>query len=389
MPAEEETMAVATMTKTKADHAPFRADQVGSLLRPPELKEAREKAAQGALSREALTAIEDRLIRQAVKRQEEVGLQAITDGDFRRQSWSGDFLTAIKGVVQTPPATRQQLETPVGSVVRDWQPPTPKVTAKLGWPQGGIQRPSFEFLKSVTTRTPKVTIPSPSMLHFRGGRGGVDQAAYPDMERFFADVIAVYRAEIMDLAAAGCRYVQLDDTNLAYLCDARLRDRVKSIGEDPDKLPHLYARLINGAIADRPADMKITVHLCRGNSLSRGHAEGGYEPVADAIFNELKIDGFFLEYDDARSGDFAPLRFVPKGNLRIVLGVITSKFGKLEPKDQIKRRIEEASKYMPLDQICLSPQCGFASHTGGNILSEDEQYAKLRHVVELAEEIWG
>ena len=193
----------------------------------------------------------------------------------------------------------------------------------------------------------------------------------------------------MDLAKAGCRYLQLDDTNLAYLCDARLRDRVKSIGEDPAKLPHLYARLINGAIADRPADMKITVHLCRGNSLSRGHAEGGYEPVAEAIFNELKIDGFFLEYDDARSGDFAPLRFVPKGNLRIVLGVITSKFGALEPKDQIKRRIEEASKYMPLDQICLSPQCGFASHTGGNILSEEEQYAKLRHVVELAQEIWG
>jgi len=227
------------------------------------------------------------------------------------------------------------------------------------------------------------------MLHFRGGRGGVDQAAYPDMERFFEDVISVYRAEIQDLAAAGCRYVQLDDTNLAYLCDPKLRERVKSIGEDPAKLPHLYARLINGAIAGRPADMKITVHLCRGNSLSRGHAEGGYEPVADAMFNELKVDGFFLEYDDARSGDFAPLRFVPKGNLRVVLGVITSKFGALEPKDQIKRRIDEAAKFMPLDQICLSPQCGFASHTGGNILTEEQQYGKLRHVVELAQEIWG
>ncbi len=272
--------------------------------------------------------------------------------------------------------------------MRDLQPPTPKVVGKLQWPAGGIQRRAFEFLKSLTQRTPKVTIPSPSMLHFRGGRGGVDQKAYPDMEGFFADVIAIYRAEIMDLAAAGCRYVQLDDTNLAYLCDVRLRDRVKSLGEDPDQLPHLYARLINGAIADRPADMKITVHLCRGNSLSRGHAEGGYEPVAEAMFNELKVDGFFLEYDDARSGDFAPLRFVPKGKLRIVLGVVTSKFGALEPKDQIKRRIEEAARYMPLDQICLSPQCGFASHTGGNILSEEEQYAKLRHVVELAAEIW-
>jgi 5-methyltetrahydropteroyltriglutamate--homocysteine methyltransferase len=291
--------------------------------------------------------------------------------------------------VQRPsPGSAPQESTPVGGVVRDWQPPTPQVVGKLGWPKGGIQRKGFEFLKSLTTRTPKVTIPSLSMLHFRGGRAGVDSVAYPQMEQFFADAIAVYRAEIMDLAAAGCRYVQLDDTNLAYLCDTRLRERVRALGEDPDQLPHLYARLINGAIKDRPADMKITVHLCRGNSLSRGHAEGGYEPVAEAMFNEVKVDGFFLEYDDARSGDFAPLRFVPKGKLRIVLGVVTSKFGALEPKDAIKRRIEEAGKYMPVDQMCLSPQCGFASHTGGNLLSEEEQYAKLRHVVELAQEIW-
>jgi 5-methyltetrahydropteroyltriglutamate--homocysteine methyltransferase len=378
-------MTAATMT----EHAPFRADQVGSLLRPPELKAARERRAKGELSAAALAEIEDRLIRAAIKMQEEVGLRAITDGDFRRQSWSSDFLCAIKGVVQAPPPPRlQQEDAPVGGIVRDWQPPTPKVVAKLEWPNGGITRQAFQFLAGATTRTPKVTIPSPSMLHFRGGRGGVDQTVYPDMEDFFADLIGVYRAEIMDLAAAGCRYVQLDDTNLAYLCDPRLRDRVKGLGEDPDRLPHLYARLINGAIADRPRDMKITVHLCRGNSLSRGHAEGGYEPVADAMFNELKVDGFFLEYDDARSGDFAPLRFVPKGNLRIVLGVITSKFGALESKDRIKRRIEEASKYMPLDQICLSPQCGFASHTGGNLLTEDDQRAKLRHVVEIAQEIW-
>jgi methionine synthase II (cobalamin-independent) len=378
-------MTAAIMT----EHAPFRADQVGSLLRPPELKAARERRAKGELSAAALGEIEDRLIRAAIKMQEEVGLRAITDGDFRRQSWSSDFLCAIKGVVQAPPPPRlQQEDAPVGGIVRDWQPPTPKVVSKLEWPNGGITRKAFQFLAGVTTRTPKVTIPSPSMLHFRGGRGGVDQTVYPDMEDFFADLIGVYRAEIMDLAAAGCRYVQLDDTNLAYLCDPRLRDRVKGLGEDPDRLPHLYARLINGAIADRPRDMKITVHLCRGNSLSRGHAEGGYEPVADAMFNELNVDGFFLEYDDARSGDFAPLRFVPKGNLRIVLGVITSKFGALESKDRIKRRIEEASKYMPLDQICLSPQCGFASHTGGNLLTEDDQRAKLRHVVEIAQEIW-
>ncbi len=371
------------------DHAPFRADQVGSLLRPPELKAAREQQAKGEISRDALTQIEDRLIRDAVKKQEAVGLQAITDGDFRRGSWSGDFLTAIENVEQrVSSGSAPQESTPVGGVVQNWQPPTPVVTGKLGWPKGGIQRKSFEFLKSLTNRTPKVTIPSLSMLHFRGGRGGVDSVAYPQMEQFFADAIAVYRAEIMDLAAAGCRYVQLDDTNLAYLCDTRMRERVRSLGEDPDQLPHLYARLINGAIADRPADMKITVHLCRGNSLSRGHAEGGYEPVAEAMFNEVKVDGFFLEYDDARSGDFAPLRFVPKGKLRIVLGVITSKFAALEPKDTIKRRIEEAGKYMPVEQMCLSPQCGFASHTGGNLLSEDEQYAKLRHVVELAQEIW-
>ncbi len=372
------------------DHAPFRADQVGSLLRPPALKAAREQQAKGEISAQALTEIEDRFIREAVKKQEATGIQAITDGDFRRTSWSGDFLTAIENVVQRPAAggSAPQEATPVGGVVRDWQPPTPQVTGKLGWPKGGIQRKGFEFLKSLTSRTPKVTIPSLSMLHFRGGRGGVDSVAYPQMEQFFADAIAVYRAEIMDLAAAGCRYVQLDDTNLAYLCDTRMRERVRTLGEDPDQLPHLYARLINGAIKDRPADMKITVHLCRGNSLSRGHAEGGYEPVAEAMFNEVKVDGFFLEYDDARSGDFAPLRFVPKGKLRIVLGVVTSKFGAIEPKDAIKRRIEEAGKYMPLDQMCLSPQCGFASHTGGNLLSEDEQYAKLRHVVELAQEIW-
>jgi 5-methyltetrahydropteroyltriglutamate--homocysteine methyltransferase len=377
------------MTATVADHAPFRADQVGSLLRPPELKQARDRREKGELSDGTLREIEDRLIRTAVKMQEAVGLQAVTDGDFRRQSWSSDFLCAIGGVVQAPPSERRpQEEVPVGSIVRDWQPPTPKVVSKLEWPRGGIARQAFEFLKSVTTRTPKVTIPSPSMLHFRGGRGAVDKTAYPDMEAFFADLIGVYRAEISDLAAAGCRYVQLDDTNLAYLCDPRLRDRVKGLGEDPDRLPHLYARLINGAIAGRPRDMKITVHLCRGNSLSRGHAEGGYEPVAEAIFNELKVDGFFLEYDDARSGDFAPLRFVPKGDLRIVLGVVTSKFGELEPKDQIKRRIDEAAKYMALKQICLSPQCGFASHTGGNLLSEEQQWAKLQHVVDIATEIW-
>ena len=378
------------MPDTATDHAPYRADQVGSLLRPPELKEARERRGRGEITAEALAAVEDRLIRDAVQKQEAAGLRAVTDGDFRRQSWSSDFLSAIGGVAQTqaPTGSAPQLAVPVGQIVRDWQPPTPRVEARLTWPAGGIQVKSFAFLKGVTTRTPKVAMPSPSMLHFRGGRGGVDRAAYPDMETFFADLSAVWASEIRALGQAGCRYVQLDDTNLAYLCDARLRERVRGIGEDPAKLPSLYARLINDAIAGRPAGMRVAVHLCRGNSLSRGHAEGGYEPVAEAIFNETKVDGFFLEYDDARSGDFAPLRFVPKGGLRIVLGVITSKFGHLEAKDAVKRRIEEAAKYMPLEQICLSPQCGFASHTGGNILTEEQQWAKLRHVVELAREIW-
>jgi 5-methyltetrahydropteroyltriglutamate--homocysteine methyltransferase len=378
------------MPESAKDHAPYRADQVGSLLRPPELKEARERRVRGEITAEALAAVEDRLIRDAVQKQEAAGLRAVTDGDFRRQSWSSDFLSAIGGVAQTsgPAGNAQQLAVPVGQIVRDWQPPTPRVETRLALPAGGIQVKSFTFLKGVTTRVPKVTMPSPSMLHFRGGRGGVDRAAYPDMDKFFADLAAVWANEIRALGEAGCRYVQLDDTNLAYLCDTRLRERVRGIGEDPAKLPSLYARLINDAIAGRPAGMRVAVHLCRGNSLSRGHAEGGYEPVAEAIFNETKVDGFFLEYDDPRSGDFAPLRFVPKGDLRIVLGVITSKFGHLEAKDAVKRRIEEAGKYMPLDQICLSPQCGFASHTGGNIITEDQQWAKLRHVVELAQEIW-
>src|SRR4051812_48222515 len=369
---------------------PFRADQVGSLLRPPELKAARERRAKNEISAAELKSIEDGFIRDAVAKQEATGIQAITDGDFRRTSWSGDFLNAIGGITQAAvPSHQQQEHTPVGGVVKNWQPPTPRTVARLTWPTGGITRSSFEFLKPLTKRTPKVTIPSPSMLHFRGGRGGVDAKVYPDMDKFFEDVAAVYRSEVQDLAAAGCRYLQLDDTNLAYLCDPQLRERVKGLGEDPDRLPHLYAKLINSCIKDRPADMAITVHLCRGNSLSRGHAQGGYEPVAEAMFNELAVDGFFLEYDDARSGDFRPLRFVPKGNKRVVLGIITSKFGRLEPKDDLKRRLDEAAKFMPKEQMCISAQCGFASHTGGNLLTEDEQYAKLRLAVEVANEVWG
>lgn len=371
------------------DRPPFRADQVGSLLRPAELKAAREAHAKGEITAHALSEVEDRLIRAAVKMQEDAGMRSVTDGDFRRTSWSGDFLGAIGGVKQAPPTQSSDVDdTPLGGVVKDWHPPTPLTVDKLRWPGGGIQRPSFEFLNEITRHTAKVCIPSLSMLHFRGGRGGVDEKAYPDMEEFFFDLMAVWRAEINDLGRAGCKYVQLDDTNLAYLCDRRMRKRVSELGENPDKLPELYTRLINGAIADRPDDMAVTVHLCRGNSLSRGHASGGYEPVAEVMFNETAVDGFFLEYDSDRAGDFKPLRFVPPGK-RVVLGLVTTKFGELEDKDFLKRRIDKACNCMPLDQMCLSPQCGFASHTGGNLLSEEQQAAKLRLVAEVADEVWG
>ena len=369
------------MPMPKISQPPFRADHVGSLLRPAELIKAREDFGAGRITRENLRAIEDHHIRLAIKKREDIGLKSITDGDFRRHSWSGDFLSRIGGV-----SVREAYSSPVqssdaaqhGAIA--WRPNVPQITGKLTWPQGGVTVEDFRFVAANTRETAKVTMPSPSML-LRGGRAAVDKTVYPDMDAFFDDVAGVWRAEIMALADAGCRYAQIDDTNLAYLCDPARRERVKAMGEDPAKLPALYARLINAVIADRPADMKICVHLCRGNSFSRGNAQGGYEPIAEMLFNDMHVDGFFLEYDDARSGDFAPLRFAPRGALRIVIGAISSKFGELEAKDDIKRRIEAASKFLPLDMMCLSAQCGFASVMGGNLLSEDQQYAKLRHVV--------
>jgi 5-methyltetrahydropteroyltriglutamate--homocysteine methyltransferase len=251
-----------------------------------------------------------------------------------------------------------------------------------------IQLADFEFLKSATQRTPKVTIPSPTMLHFRGGRGAISQEAYPDLEAFFDDVAAGYHEELKQLGDAGCRYVQLDDTNLAYLCDPKLREGAKSRGDDPDELPKRYARLINGAIAGRPAGMTVCVHLCRGNFKSAWVAEGGYEPVAESLFNDLQVDGYFLEYDDARSGDFSPLRFVPRGRL-VVLGLVTTKSSELETKDQLKRRIDEAAKYVPLEQLCLSPQCGFSSTVHGNEIMREAQANKVKLVVDTAREVWG
>jgi 5-methyltetrahydropteroyltriglutamate--homocysteine methyltransferase len=363
---------------------PFRADHVGSFLRPRYLIEARDAAKRGELSASELRSVEDRAIREVVKLQEDVGLQGITDGEFRRTFFHVDFLTQLEGVVEKGgmPVKFHKAD---GDI--DYAPPVMRVTGKVRHSRP-IQRRDFEFLQSVTHRTPKVTIPSPTMLHFRGGRGGISQEAYPQLDAFYADVAAAYGEEIRDLAAAGCTYLQLDDTNLAYLCDAKQRESARARGDDPDELPLRYARLINSAIADRPAGMTICIHLCRGNFRSSWAAEGGYEPVARVLFNELDVDGYFLEYDDARSGDFAPLRHVPKGK-RVVLGLVTTKLNRLETLDELRRRIDEAARVMPLEQLCLSPQCGFSSTVHGNDVAVEMQLKKLQLVVDTARAVWG
>ncbi len=313
-----------------------------------------------------------------------MGLEGITDGEFRRTYFHIDFLEQLAGV-ETKGGISVAFHSAAGNV--DFAPPVMHVTAPVRHVKP-IQVADFKFLQSVTRHTPKVTIPSPTMLHFRGGREAINRTAYPDMELFFADVAAAYRAEIRALADAGCRYLQLDDTNLAYLCDEKMREGARKRGDDPNELPRRYARLINAAIADRPADMAVCVHLCRGNFKSAWVAEGGYEPVAEVLFNELAVDGYFLEYDDARSGDFAPLRFVPKGKT-VVLGLVTTKLDTLETTDGLKRKIDEAAKVIPLDQLCLSPQCGFSSTVHGNAIAREAQAAKLRLVVDVARTVWG
>jgi 5-methyltetrahydropteroyltriglutamate--homocysteine methyltransferase len=365
---------------------PFRADHVGSLLRPAKLREARQARERNALPAEELTRIEDEAIREAVKLQEDVGLQVATDGEFRRKEWHMDFIRQFSNVKVVPSTIKMRFHTHEGDT--DVTPPGLRIEGKLGRPHG-IFVDHFKFVKSVTRVTPKQTIPSPSILHFRGGRAAVDQKAYPDMDGFFADLARVYSEEVRDLAAAGCRYLQIDETNFAYLCDESLRDQVRSnIGEDPALLPHTYAKLINGAIASRPADMAVCMHICRGNNQSAWVAEGGYEPVAEVLFNEINVDGYFLEYDSPRAGDFKPLRFVPKGKT-VVLGLVTTKLPALESKDELKRRIEEASRYVPLDQLALSPQCGFSSTIEGNKVTVADEIAKLKLVVEVAREVWG
>lgn len=363
---------------------PFRADHVGSFLRPKELLDARDKRARNEISKEELREVEDAAIRDIVKFQEDLGLEGITDGEFRRTFFHIDFLEQLDGI-ETHTGFTSQFHTKKGDI--GFAPPVLKVTGKVKHAKP-IQLADFKFLKSVTKHTPKVTIPSPTMLHFRSGREGISETAYPDMEDFFTDVAAAYREEIRQLGEAGCTYLQLDDTNLAYLCDPKIREGARARGLDPDELPRRYAKLINAAIAGRPAGMRICTHLCRGNFKSAWVAEGGYEPVAEVLFNELDVDGYFLEYDDERSGDFRPLRFLPKGKT-MVLGLVTTKLGELEPKDAIKRRIDEATKYAPLEQLALSPQCGFSSTVHGNEIARDSQAAKMRMIVEIANEVWG
>jgi 5-methyltetrahydropteroyltriglutamate--homocysteine methyltransferase len=365
---------------------PFRADHVGSLLRPQKLQDARAARKAGKITADQLRTVEDESIRDVVKLQEGLGLQSVTDGEFRRTSWHMDFLVSFENATEIPPKVSVHFHTHEGDI--EYQPPGLRVTGKLGHPRP-IFVDHFKFVKSVTKGTPKMTIPSPSTMHFRGGRGAIDEKAYPDMAGFYADLARVYNEEVRDLAAAGCRYLQLDEVNFAYLCDPKLREQVRSnIGEDPNQLTHTYAKLINDVIKGRPADMAVTMHLCRGNFQSAWVAEGGYEPVAEVLFNEVGVDGYFLEYDDERSGGFEPLRFVPKGKT-VVLGLVTSKVGTLETKDSLKRRIDQAAKFVPLDQLALSPQCGFSSTEHGNKLTLDDEIAKLRLVVETAREVWG
>ena len=368
--------------------APFRANHVGSLLRPPELRRAREKYQTSEIGAALLRDIEDRCIRDAVKMQENIGMHGITDGEFRRNLWHADFLSQFQGIKVVEgllPDSARRFQSSDADVQRS--PTQFVVTGKLGHSHG-IETENFRFLASVTTETPKQCIPSPSLTHFRTGRGGVDKAIYPEMEEFFADLARVFREEIAALAALGCRYLQIDDVNFAYLCDPKMREGVKKIGEDPDKLPALYARLINDCIKDRPADMAVCTHLCRGNFASAWVAEGGYEPVAEVLFNELNVDGYFLEYDTPRAGNFSPLRYMPKRK-KLILGLVTSKSGELENPDDLKRRIDEASEWVPLEQLGISPQCGFSSTVLGNKLTIDDQIAKLKLVVQVARDVWG
>ncbi|MCB5176710.1 5-methyltetrahydropteroyltriglutamate--homocysteine S-methyltransferase [Microvirga lenta] len=360
---------------------PFRADMVGSLLRTRPLKEARDKHHRGEISDEALKAVEDQEIKNLIKRQEEIGLQAVTDGEFRRAYWHFDFLEHLDGVTSIEADSGMNFKGGVGITK------ALRVTGKVGFSDHPMID-HFRFVKENTSRVAKMTIPGPSMLHYRGGRKMMNMGVYPDMDDFYADVGAAYNKAVHAFYDAGCRYLQLDDISFAYLCDPNQREMLRERGDDPEKQPDIYAGMVREALKDKPSDLVITMHLCRGNFRSTFIASGGYEPVAETLFNAMPVDGYFMEWDTDRAGGFEPLRFLPKGK-SVVLGLVTSKTGTLESKDDIKRRIDEATKYVDLDQLCLSPQCGFASTEEGNTLAEDEQWAKLRMIVEIAEEVWG
>ena len=357
---------------------PYRADQVGSLLRPKELAEARAKFKKNELTADALKAIEDRCIREAIAKQEAIGLRSITDGEMRRDWWHLDFMAQLDGV--TAIANPGPKFGGTGE-----QPPIPSVTGKVGCSKP-VMVPDFAFLKENTKRTAKFTIPSPAMLHLRGGRSSISKQAYPGMDAFWSDAAAAYRKAIKYLADAGCTYLQLDDVSFSYLCDPKIQETCRGNGDDPAKLPRLYADAVTAALRDRPPGMTVTMHTCRGNFKSSWVASGGYEPVAEAMFSSA-ADAFFMEFDSERAGGFEPLRYLPKGK-KVVLGLLTSKSPVLEEKDFIKRRIEEASRYVPLENLCLSPQCGFSSTHHGNALSIDAQWRKLERVVEVAREMW-
>jgi len=378
----------ATATKSGArTKPPFRADHVGSLLRPPALLRARDDFAAGRIDAAELRSVEDDAIREVVRKQEEVGLQSATDGEFRRASWHMDFIYQLDGITKEAGHIAVKFHNPEGDI--EFTPAAIHVNGKLGVSRA-IFGDAFTFLKeTVTKNVPKLTIPSPSMVHYRSGKAHIDPDVYPLLDEFWADLTAAYREEVRLLGELGCTYLQVDDTSLAYMNDPHQRDYIEAIGGDHDRQHIEYIHHINESLAERPAGMIVTTHMCRGNFRSSWAAEGSYDFVAEALLNELQVDGFFMEWDDERSGGFEPLRFLPKGDKHVVLGLVTTKTGELESKDELKRRIEEAAKHAPIEQLCLSPQCGFSSTVEGNELTEAQQWAKLRLIVEVAEEVWG
>ena len=366
------------MQRTKP---PFRADHVGSLLRPAALREARDKRAKGAIAPAELEAVEDREITRVIKRQEELGLQAITDGEFRRSWWHLDFLWGLEGV------ERHVMDTGVAFAGVTTRNEGIRVTGKLGFSRHPMIE-HFKYVAAHTTRTPKITIPAPSAIYGRPVATPIDKTIYPELGAFFDDLGKAYRKAVRAFADAGCRYLQLDEVFIAMLCDPKYRRQMKDRGDDPARLGELYGDLINTAMSDIPSDMTVTMHLCRGNYKSTFMGSGGYEAVQEILFDKINVHGYFMEYDTERAGGFEPLRMLPKNKL-VVLGIVTTKTGKLESKDELKRRIDEAARFAPLDQLCISGQCGFASTEEGNTLTEDEQWAKLRRIIEVADEVWG